>query len=84
MKPAPTEGQQAYTDLVERLASALGADEFWCVTAPNGEIVAGTIDKRIDEPIIRFCDEYECDWDDAKDEGFALGRCTLPSQKDGT
>lgn len=75
-RPDRTEPSQVgYDKLINDAAAVLSEDEFWCVVAPDGQPIPFTLDKRLDEPVIRFCDELNCDWDEATDEGFSLGRC---------
>lgn len=72
-----TAEQLGYIKLIDECAAALAEDEFWCIIDPDGEILGATIDKRLDEPIITFCDTVKCDWDDATEAGFRLGRCKV-------
>lgn len=75
MRQSLTKEHMAYREFIEDCAAALGDNEFWCIVDPDGCVVPCTVDKRLDQPVIIFCDAANCDWDDATDAGFRLSRC---------
>lgn len=75
-----TDERLAYQDFLVAAAAALGPDEFWCVFHPDGQPLDATASKLVVEPIRRFCDALNMDWDDATDAGFRIGKI----QKDPT
>lgn len=63
-----------YADLINVGVNSLEENEFWCVFDPGGLPMPETKSKRFDVPVIMFCDALNCDWADAKDMGYYLGK----------
>lgn len=68
-----------YDELIEVGARGLGTNEFWCIIDPGGEPMTDTASKRLDHPVITFCDALNCDWGDATECGYWLGRVMVPN-----
>jgi len=62
-------------ELIQSGEDSLDADEFWCVVDPGGEPMEETASKSFAYPVVTFCNALECDWEDAKEIGYRLGRC---------
>lgn len=68
--------QKAYVDFIGQAAASLGHDEYWCIDHDNGSI-KDTASKDIGYPVILFCSAMNCDWDEAQESGFRLGKIKL-------
>lgn len=66
--------KQEYDHLMKACADVLPDGEFWCIIDPGGVPMVETASKRLDEPVIMFCSALKCDWEDAKEVGYRLGR----------
>lgn len=66
-----------YDELIAAGKHGLSHDELWCVIDPGGEPMVETESKRFDQPVKLFCNALNCDWEDAKEIGYRLGK-TIP------
>jgi len=67
-----------YDGMIKVGAESLEEAEFWCVFDPGSLPIIETKSRRFDTPVIMFCSALNCDWADAKDVGYYLGKYAGP------
>ena len=65
---------ESYDNLIAAGMRGLAPGERWCIIDPGGHPMLSTASERMDCPVVVFCEALECDWEDAKDVGYSLGR----------
>ena len=71
-----------YEAIIAAGAAGLAPDEFWVIDHDDGPIWY-TASKRLDVPVLIFCEAMNCDWDEATESGFRLNRLVLPARLAG-
>lgn len=74
---AKTKEQAGYDEFIQAGARSLAAREFWCVHHPDGPLEM-TASKDLAAPVHMVCDALDADWDDLTEQGYSLGKITLP------
>lgn len=62
-----------YKGIMAMATASLEPDEYWVVCHEEGPLW-DTASKRMDDPVVTFCTAMKCDWDEAKESGFWLGK----------
>lgn len=70
----PEDGHAAYHAIIGAGAAGLANDEWWVIAHEKDGPLWATASKRLDEPVIAFCEALKCDWDEATESGFHLAR----------
>lgn len=72
-------GTLTYTELLAIATQSLGPDEFWCIDHDEGPLT-DTASKNFAYPVRLFCAALDVDWDQAQEQGYRLGKVTLPGR----
>jgi hypothetical protein len=66
-----------FDQLLVASKNSLGPDEWWVIDHDEGPLW-DTKSKWITVPVRILCEALKCDWDDARESGFRLGKLQLP------
>ena len=64
-------GRAGYDAIISAGTAKLAPDEWWVIDHDEGPLWE-TASKRLDEPVVTFCNALDCDWDEARESGFRL------------
>ena len=70
--------EMTYHDVIAASVQSCGDDEFWVIDHDEGPIW-DTASKRLDVPVMIFCEAAKCDWDAAVESGFRLSKLKKPT-----
>jgi hypothetical protein len=72
-----------YEEIIATGVASLAENEFWVINHADGPLW-DTASKRLDTPVVVFCNAMDCNWDEAMESGFWLDRLERVRAKEGT